>query len=65
MNKKTKKYLGNFLKIGITLVGLVIVLRQVELEMVLRTLSEAQFGWVLVSFLLVNASLVLRAFQIA
>ena len=63
MNKKTKKYLGNFLKIGITLVGLVIVLRQVELEMVIRTLAGVKFGWVLVSFLLVNASLVLRAFR--
>jgi uncharacterized membrane protein YbhN (UPF0104 family) len=63
MNKKTKKYISNFLKIGITIVGLVIVLREVELETVIRTLSQAQFGWVLVSFLLVNGSLVLRAYR--
>lgn len=63
MNKKTKKYVTNFLKISITLVGLYIVLRQVEPALIIRTLSDVQFGWVLVSFLLVNASLVLRAYR--
>ena len=63
MNKKTKKYISNALKISITVVGLIIVLRQVELETVLYTLSQVQIGWVLVSFLLVNASLVLRAYR--
>ena len=55
MNKKTKKYISNFLKIGVTLMGLIIVLRQVQLETVIRTLAQVQVGWVLVSFLLVNA----------
>ncbi len=63
MNKKTKKYIANALKIGITVVGLIIVVRQVELETVLYTLSHVQIGWVLVSFLLVNASMVLRAYR--
>jgi hypothetical protein len=63
MNKTTKKYLGNFLKIGVTLVGLIIVLREVKPETVIRTLSQVQIGWVVVSFLLVNASLVLRAYR--
>lgn len=63
MNKKTKKYISNSLKIGITVVGLIIVVRQVELETVLYTLSQVQIGWVLVSFLLVNTSLVLRAYR--
>ena len=63
MNKKTKKYISNFLKIGVTLMGLVVVLRQVQLETVIRTLAQVQVGWVLVSFLLVNASLVLRAYR--
>ncbi len=63
MNKKTKKYLSNILKIGITLIGLIIVLREVELETVILTLTQAQLGWVMVSFLLVNASLVLRAYR--
>lgn len=63
MSKKTKRYLSNFLKIGITLIGLVIVLREVDPETVIRTLTQADWGWVLISFLLVNASLVLRAFR--
>lgn len=63
MNKKTKKYLSNFLKIGITVIGLIIVLREVSPQVVIRTLSQVQIGWVLVSFLLVNASLVLRAYR--
>lgn len=63
MNKTTKKYLGNSLKIGITIVGLIIVLREVKPETVMRTLSQVQMGWVLVSFLLVNGSLLLRAYR--
>jgi glycosyltransferase 2 family protein len=63
MNKKTKRYIGNALKIGITVIGLIIVLREVQPQVVIRTLSQVQLGWVLVSFLLVNASLVLRAYR--
>lgn len=43
--------------------GLIIVLRQVNPALILRTLSQAQFGWVLVTFMLMNASLVLRAYR--
>jgi uncharacterized membrane protein YbhN (UPF0104 family) len=63
MSKKTRKRLINLLKIGVTIAGLIIVLREVKPELIVRTLSQAQFGWVLVTFLLINASLVLRAYR--
>ncbi|MBE2225042.1 MAG: flippase-like domain-containing protein [Anaerolineae bacterium] len=63
MNKKTKKYAANLLKIGITVVGLYLVLREVQPAVIIHTLSEAKLGWVFVGFLLVNISMALRAYR--
>ncbi|MFO7679942.1 MAG: lysylphosphatidylglycerol synthase transmembrane domain-containing protein [Chloroflexota bacterium] len=63
MSNKTRKHLINLLKIGVTLGGLALVLREVKPALILNTLAQAQFGWVLVSFLLINASLALRAYR--
>jgi glycosyltransferase 2 family protein len=51
------------LKIGVTLLGLGVVLARFDVTAVAAALSQVQPGWLLASFLLVNASLVLRAFR--
>lgn len=53
----------NLLKISVTLIGLYLVLREVPLASIIGVLREANLGWVLVSFLLVSGSLVLRAYR--
>ena len=53
----------NFLKIGVTLLGLGIVLTRFNLRAIGVTLQQADLAWLLVGFLLVNASVVLRAFR--
>jgi glycosyltransferase 2 family protein len=58
-----RKHFVNILKISVTLGGLFLVLRQVEVTAVLAVLQQANLWWVLVSFLLVNASLALRAYR--
>jgi len=51
------------LKIGVTLLGLGIVIARFDVTAVAAALTQVQPGWLLASFLLVNASLVLRAFR--
>mgnify|MGYP001274496060 CR=1 FL=1 len=58
-----RKHAANLLKISITLLGLFLVLRQVDLNAILDILRQVNLGWVFVSFMLVNASLVLRAYR--
>jgi len=58
-----RKHATNLLKIGITILGLFLVLREVDLDKIILTLRQANLWWVLVSFLLLNASLVLRAYR--
>ncbi|MCZ7668414.1 MAG: flippase-like domain-containing protein [Chloroflexi bacterium] len=48
---------------GVTLIGLAIVLRQVKPALILHTLAQVQLGWLFVSFMLVNASMALRAYR--
>jgi uncharacterized protein (TIRG00374 family) len=57
------KRLSTLLKVGITVVGLAIVLWRVPLDQILEVLTEASWNWVIVAFLLVVASLFLRAFR--
>jgi hypothetical protein len=58
-----RKHLGTFIKIGITLLALLYVSSQVDLADTGRRLLQANVGWVLVGFLLVNSSLVVRAYR--
>lgn len=58
-----RKQITNLLKIGVTLLGLYLVLREVEPAAILDALAQANGWWLLVSFLLVNGSLVLRAYR--
>ncbi len=58
-----RKYATNLLKIGVTILGLYLVLREVDLAAIVETLRRANLWWVLATFLLMNASLVLRAFR--
>ncbi len=51
------------LKIAVTLAGLAIVLSQVGLQELVATLLRAQWAWLLLTFLLFNASLVVRAYR--
>lgn len=57
------KKLSNILKIGITLLGLVIVLLRFDLRAIAVTLQRANLFWLLVGFVLVNTSVVLRAYR--
>ncbi len=57
------KRLSTLLKVGITVVGLAIVLWRVPLDQILEVLKEASWNWIIVAFLLVVASLFLRAFR--
>ena len=52
-----------WLKIGITVIGLWVVLTKFDLNLMRQTLTQARLGWVLVAFLLVIGSLVVRAYR--
>ena len=58
-----RKHLGTLLKIGFTLLALFYVSSQVDFSDIGQRLLQANLGWVLAGFLLVNISLVVRAFR--
>ena len=58
-----RKHLGTLLKLGITLLALLYVFSQVDLANIGQRLLQARLGWVLIGFLLVNLSLVVRAYR--
>jgi uncharacterized membrane protein YbhN (UPF0104 family) len=58
-----RKQAVNLLKIGVTILGLYLVLREVDLASILAVLRGVNVWWVFVTFMLVNASLVLRAYR--
>ncbi len=58
-----RKNWSTLLKLGVTILGLAIVLTQFNPELIGKTLLQANFAWVLVGFLLVNASLFMRAYR--
>ena len=58
-----RKNAFNVVKVGVTLLGLYLVLRQTPLTEIAAVLGQANLWWVLVSFLLVNGSLALRAYR--
>jgi glycosyltransferase 2 family protein len=58
-----RKHLGTLLKIGFTLLALLYVFSQVDVAAIGQRLLQANPGWVLLGFLLVNLSLVVRAYR--
>ncbi|MFQ5401138.1 MAG: lysylphosphatidylglycerol synthase transmembrane domain-containing protein [Anaerolineae bacterium] len=58
-----RKTLLNLLRVGVTAVGLAIVATQVDVRQIGQSLSRARPSWVLAGFLLINASLVVRAYR--
>ncbi len=58
-----KKHLANLLKVGVTVVGLVLVLRELDPTEIGAALLQADWRWLLVGFLLISASMFLRAFR--
>lgn len=58
-----RKRLFAALRIGVTVVGLAIVLTQVDLGQIGRSLIQARLSWLLVGFLLVNLSMAVRAYR--
>lgn len=58
-----RKHLSTLLKLGVTLLGLAIVLTQFDAAAIGAALAEARPFWLVVGFFFVNASLVLRAFR--
>jgi uncharacterized protein (TIRG00374 family) len=59
MNKR----LSNLIKVTVTVIGLVIVFWRIPFRDVLRVLEDVSWGWLVVAFILVVASLFLRAFR--
>lgn len=58
-----RKHLGTILKISITLLALLYVSTQVDFADIGQRLLQAKWGWVLLGFVLVNTSLVVRAYR--
>jgi uncharacterized protein (TIRG00374 family) len=58
-----RKHLLNLLKIAVTVVGLALVLSEVDLRQIGQTLLQANLFWVLIGFLLMTVSLVVRAYR--
>ncbi len=58
-----RKHLSTILKIGVTLLGLAIVIARFDVKAVGLAIQQANLFWILVGFLLVNASVVLRAYR--
>jgi glycosyltransferase 2 family protein len=58
-----RRQLTNILKICITLLGLIFVLTRFDLRVIGATLQQTDPVWLLVGFILVNASVVLRAYR--
>lgn len=58
-----KKHLANLLKVGVTVVGLVLVLRELDPVEIGAVLLQADWRWLLIGFLLISASMFLRAYR--
>ncbi len=58
-----RKHLTTVLKIGVTLLGLGIVVSRFDIRAIGFAIQQAQMLWILIGFLLVNASVVLRAYR--
>lgn len=58
-----RKHLSTLLKISVTLLGLALVITQFDLDRILATLKSTSLPWMLAGFVLVNLSVVLRAYR--
>lgn len=58
-----RKHLSTLLKVGITLLGLWLVLTRFDAAVIALALQNARLGWLLAGFVLVNAGVVLRAYR--
>jgi hypothetical protein len=58
-----RKHWSSLLRIGVTLLGLAIIFRQVDLGQIWQTLVQVDLYWVLAGVMLVNASLIVRAYR--
>lgn len=58
-----RKHLSTLIKVGVTLLGLWLVLSRFDAATIALALQNAAPGWLLVGFLLVNAGVVLRAYR--
>jgi hypothetical protein len=58
-----RKNLSTIIKIAITVIGLAIVLSRFDVRTIGLAISQAELGWLLISFLLFNAGVVLRAYR--
>lgn len=58
-----RKYLSTIIKIGVTVLGLAVVLTRFDARAIGLVISNADLGWLVVGFLLFNAGVVLRAYR--
>ncbi len=58
-----RKHFSTIIKIGVTVLGLAIVLIRFDARAIGLAISKANLGWLLVGFLLFNVSVVLRAYR--
>ena len=58
-----RKHLSTIIKIGVTLLGLGVVLTRFDPRAIALVISQASLGWLLIGFLLFNASVILRAYR--
>src|SRR5262245_22208109 len=58
-----RKHLSTLLKLLVTVGGLAYVVWKVPPSEVRDALTDVQWGWILVSFMLMNVSLVVRAYR--
>lgn len=58
-----RKHWSGLLKLAVTLIGLGIIFRQVDLDQIWQTLIRVEPLWVIAGVMLVNGSLVVRAYR--
>ncbi|MDJ0753449.1 MAG: lysylphosphatidylglycerol synthase transmembrane domain-containing protein [Ardenticatenaceae bacterium] len=61
--KPLKKYGGAFLRVAITVIGLGFAAQQINFNQMVDLLSQANWIWVFAGFMLVNLSMVVRAYR--
>ncbi|MFW5941739.1 MAG: lysylphosphatidylglycerol synthase transmembrane domain-containing protein [Chloroflexota bacterium] len=58
-----RRHLSTILKLLITVAGLAFVLTQIDLQTLTETLRQTSPGWLLLTFVLINVGLVVRAYR--
>ncbi len=58
-----RKHLSTFIKIGVTLLGLAVVLTRFDVRAIGAVMRQADLAWLLAGFLLFNAGVLLRAYR--